>query len=708
MLNKSYLPSITEHFPGLVVMYNIRNGKYIYVNKSVKKILGYSPEDFIEGGFEFVSSIVHPEDLPRILKENSKALEKADKSKFKKIDQSPIATFEYRMRHKNGKWIWFYTEGSVFKRDKEDKTELVLNVSLDITELKEKEHKLLSLNEEINNLKENARGFRSFIEVVRDYAIFRLDEEGRIITWNDGIKHIFGYEEREILGKSFSIFFTPEDLRHGKPQKALEIARQEGTSIEEGLRVRKDGTTFFASTTTTAIVENGEVKGYSQILRDVTEKREAEETIRFHAYHDILTGLMNRKALDEHFDITKSIVGEQKIALLFLDLDRFKTINDTLGHGIGDLILKEVALRIQESVSSKDVVARLGGDEFVVLLPDISTLDDVVKTVEKILKSFELAIQIPNRSLHLSTSIGVAIYPEDGEDIFNLLKNADTALYRAKDAGRNRFQFYDVSMNLHSFAKLALENDLRRAITNDEIIFHYQPIVNKNRKLIGVEALTRWNHPTLGLLQPGEFISLAEETGLIKLLGNEGNKKVWEQCKIWKIENNFCCRVSVNISSKHFDEIDFIKEFQKSLSLFNLSPYDVELEITESIAMNNNERTTTKLNDLKNMGVSLSIDDFGTGYSSLSYLKNFPISRLKIDKSFIRNCIENSQDQSIIKAIIAVGHSLGFEVIAEGVETEDQFELLKEEKCDGFQGYLFGKPLRPENFVKWLDPKNNI
>ncbi len=707
MLPKEYQSSITEHFPGLVVMYNIRNGKYIFVNKSIKKILGYEPEEFTKGGLEFVTSIVHPDDLPRILEENSKAVKKADKSKIKKIDQSPIVTFEYRMKHKNGKWRWFYTEGSVFRRNKKGETELVLNVSLDITELKSKETKLLNLNEEIAYLKESARGFRTFIEVVKDYAIFRLDHEGKIITWNDGIKHIFGYEENEIIGKSFSIFFTPEDLRASKPHHALEMARLEGTSIEEGLRVRKDGTTFFASTTTTAIIENDEVTGYSQILRDITEKREAEETIRFHAYHDILTGLMNRKALDEHFEITKSLVGEGKIALLFLDLDRFKNINDSLGHGVGDLILKEAALRLGESIDDKDVVARLGGDEFVVLLPDISSVDEVVKVSERILKSFEPAILVPGHSLHLSTSIGIAMYPDDGIDIFNLLKNADTALYRAKDAGRNRFQFYDVSMNLHSFAKLALENDLRMAISNDEIIFHYQPIVNKNRKLIGTEALTRWNHPTHGLLQPGEFISLAEETGLITLLGNEGNKKVWEQYKKWKTKNNICCRISMNISSKHFEDIDFVKELKKTLDQFGLTPLDIELEITESIAMNNNERTNTKLNDLRNMGVSLSIDDFGTGYSSLSYLKNFPISRLKIDKSFIRNCTSNTQDQSIIKAIVAVGHSLGFEVIAEGVEEEEQFEFLVNENCDGFQGYLFDRPLQPEKYTKWLLEENN-
>ncbi len=707
MISQKTLLSITEHFPGIVALYNIQNGDYLYVNKSVKKILGYEPDEFITGGIEFIKSILHPDDLPKILESNRRATIKANHSALTD-DSNPIVTFEYRMKHKNGRWKWLFTEGSVFKRDVSGHAELVLNVSIDITKLKEKEKKVEDLNVELAIIKENARGFRSFIQVVRDYAIFRLDADGKIITWNDGIKHIFGYEENEIIGKHFSIFFSPNDLRKGLPEKLLEKARIDGTIIEEGLRIRKDGTNFFASITSTTILgENNELQGYSQIIRDITEKKEAEETIRFHAYHDVLTGLMNRKALDEHFTITKSLKENQRLALLFLDLDRFKTINDTLGHLIGDQILKEAASRIQASIGPSDVLARLGGDEFVILLQDISTIDEIIKIAENILHSFIPTMHIPNQVLHLSASIGIAVYPEDGIDIYNLLKNADTALYRAKDSGRNRFQFYDVSMNLHSYARLALENDLRLAINNDEIIFHYQPIVDKSKKLIGTEALTRWNHPTHGLLQPGEFINLAEEVGLIGMLGKEGNKKVWKQFKSWKDEHGICCRISMNISSKHFEEIDFTSDLIDTLKQNGLTPNDIELEITESIAMNNNDVTNSKLNELRDMGVAISIDDFGTGFSSLSYLKSFPINRLKIDKSFVRHCTTNMQDQSIIKAIVAVGHSLGFEVIAEGVETDEQFEFLIEQSCDGFQGYLFDKPLHPDQYLKWLRQPNN-
>jgi diguanylate cyclase (GGDEF)-like protein/PAS domain S-box-containing protein len=704
MLSQKNLSSITEHFPGIVAMYNIKNGDYLYVNNSVKKILGYEPEEFTKGGLEFVTSILHPEDLPKIMESNKRAIAKSRPQNSETNDNNPIVTFEYRMRHKNGKWKWLFTEGTVFERDQDGHPELVLNISIDITKLKEKEKNLEKLNNEIASIKENAKGFRSFIQVVKDYAIFRLDEEGKIITWNDGIKHIFGYEENEIIGKHFSIFFTPNDLRKGLPDKLLEKARINGTVGEEGLRIRKDGTNFYANVTSTTILgDNNELQGYSQIIKDVTENKEAEETIRFHAYHDVLTGLMNRKALDEYFIQAKSLLLEnQKLALLFLDLDRFKTINDTLGHLIGDQILKEAASRIQDSISPKDVVARLGGDEFIIILNNISTVDEIIIAAEKILESFSASMHIPDQVLHLSASIGISIFPEDGHDIHNLLKNADTALYRAKDSGRNRFQFYDVSMNLHSYARLALENELRLAINNDQIIFHYQPIVDKNKKLIGTEALTRWNHPTHGLLQPGEFISLAEEVGLIGMLGAEGNKKVWKQFKKWKDQHGICCRISMNISSKHFEEVDFIPELKSTLDEYGLVPSDVELEITESIAMSHNDASNNKLNELKEMGIAISIDDFGTGYSSLSYLKSFPINRLKIDKSFVRHCTTNFQDQSIIRAIIAVGHSLGFEVIGEGVETEEQFDFLISESCDGFQGYLFDKPLHPDQYTKWF------
>ncbi len=703
MLPKKYTESITENFPGLVTLYNIKNGQYLYVNSAIRKILNYEPEDFLTKGFEFVVSLIHPEDINRILKENSEALYMANLPENVRANNDPIVKFEYRMRHQNGSWIWLYTEGTVLERDEGGQVLTVLNVSLDITPLKEKEIGLNLLTDEIKILKENDQRFRSFIESVKDYAIFRLNEKGQISSWNEGVKNIFGYDEDEILGQSMSIFSKPNE-KNDLPIE-LETTAEKGTMVEEGIRVRKDGTFFFAIITTTVIKNAaGVIEGYTKIIRDITEQKEGEETIRFQAYHDTLTGLPNRQALNGYFAIHETLSKNFKLAVLFLDLDRFKNINDTLGHIIGDCVLKDVSSRLINSVSENDTVVRLGGDEFIILLSNKNNNDEVAEALKIILKSFEVPVKIEDYNLHITTSIGVSVYPNDGTDIYTLLKNADSALYKAKGAGKNRYEFYHKDMNAHFHDQLALENDLRQAITKDQIIFHYQPIVNKDKKLIGAEALIRWQHPKLGLLSPNKFIPLSEENGFITKIGDHGMDKVLNQYKKWKDDFKIKIPISINISAKHFEVPNFINDLDKMLNECNLSSREVELEITEGIAMNNTENIMSKLNSLRDMGVAISIDDFGTGYSSLSYLKSFPVNRLKIDQSFVKCCTSSNQDCSIIKAIIALGHSLGMEIIAEGVETEEQFKYLTNEGCDGFQGYLFDKPLEPEGFTKWFDP----
>ena len=698
-----HLSKITENFPGLVAVYNIQTGKYLHVNKAIKTLLGYEPRDFIVGGFKFVMSLIHPKDVKRLLAENMEALEKVGKKPAKGGDKLPIVSFEYRMKHKNGNWVWLYTEGTIFSRDKKGTVKLLLSYSIDITKLKEKEVKVKTLNKELAALKESEHGFKNFIKVVEDYAIFRLDPEGRFVSWNEGVKSIFGYEEEEFLGHHLSMLCTPADRKKGKEGVILNDAIKFGSWTGEGLRARKDGTTFCGSVTITAIwSEDRKLMGFSKVIRDVTNQREAEETIRYQAFHDILTGLGNRQALSEHFALAESVVGKNQLVIIFLDLDRFKNINDTLGHTIGDEVLKEVASRLKKAVRPIDTIARLGGDEFIIILKNVKSKKEVLKHTDKIHASFAPIMNIKGYQLHITTSMGISMFPLDGSDIYSLLKNADTALYRAKEAGRNRLQFYNHNMDVNSYAKLSLENDLRLAIKKDEILFYYQPIVNSGRKLIGAEALMRWEHPKFGILSPGEFIGIAEDAGLIVPLGNISKKIICTQYKKWKDKYKFNTRISLNISSKHFIETNFIKDMKLTLKNCKISPKDIELEITESIAMNNAEQTTTKFADLRKLGVAISIDDFGTGYSSLSYLKTFPINRLKIDKSFVNYCTTNNQDSSIIRAIIAVGHSLGLEIIAEGVETQEQFDLLISEGCDGFQGYLFDKPLPPEEFTKWL------
>lgn len=700
----NFAPEILERIPGLVVMYNILTGEYLFVNGSAEKILGYKPENFTIGGIAFAAGLMHPEDLPKIMEQNNQALALANAKDGSKHDADPIVGFEYRMRHRDGRWIWLFTEGTVFKRNGEGKVELVLNVSVDITKRKEREGAVIELSKELQNLKESEKSFKNFIEAVDDYAIFRLDTQGRVIGWNQGIFQIVGYAEDEILGQPISIFFPPEDVKNGKPEEELKRARERGKAVGEGVRRKKDGTPFYASVTTTAIFDTaGLLQGYSKIVRDITERREAEETIRFQALHDSLTGLANRKALDDHFTLSLSLAtrNKYKLAILFLDIDRFKNINDTLGHGAGDLVLKEIAQRLQKTVRREDTVARLGGDEFIILLNNIHSPQDAIKAADKIMKGFGPAMRVHNQSLHVTTSMGIAMFPSDGQDIQTLLKNADTALYRAKDAGRNRYQFYNYSMNLQSEARLSLEEDLRAAIT-EQMELVYQPFINlKNGQVLGAEALIRWRHPRLGTLMPYDFIPLAEEVGMIIPIGNWVLRQVCEQGKKFQ-EQGRPLALAINLSARQFSEISFIPHVSQVLEETGFDPRLLEVEITESMAMENIERTNLKLEELSKVGISIAIDDFGTGHSSLSYLSRFPVNKLKIDKSFIRRGTVDSHNTAIIRAIISMGQSLNIKVCAEGVELEQQRSLLKSMGCDMIQGFLISKPLSVEDLDYWL------
>ncbi len=705
---------IADRMPWLVAVYNVKTGQYLYTNKSVTNILGYEPEDFINGGVSFVSSLIHPDDVAEIINKNNKALVEANTQSDETSIESLTFSFEYRMRHKDGTWIWIHTDSSIFKRDEEGEVEQILNVSFNINDRKEQEEHTENLKAEFEDLLESQNQqlqdrewmFRSLIEVVEDYAIFRLDTEGNVGSWNEGVANILGYSESEILGQPISILFTEEDRKNKLHEQELELSKTQGTVLHEGIRLRKDGTTFFATTTITPIWdERGILEGYSKIIRDVTEKKEAEETIRYHAMHDTLTGLVNRESLAERFIIAQSnaVRNGHKLALIFLDLDRFKTINDTLGHSVGDLILKEVAQRIRNAVRKIDVVARLGGDEFIILVNEVKSAQNAARVAEKIMEALLPIIRIQDQSLHVACSMGIALFPADGQDIITLLKNADTALYRAKDAGRNRYQFYDYSMNMQSGSLLSLEQDLRTAVVNDELFIEYQPFTEiKTGKVIGVEALVRWQHPTLGTLYPNEFIQLAEETGMIVPMGELIFKKVClDGSKLKELGHNL--KITVNLSGRQFAETKLINNISSILECSNFDPTDLEIEITESIAMENVSRTTSKLESLNEQGISISIDDFGTGFSSLSYLKKFPVQKLKIDQSFVKNSIADSQDRAIIQAIISMGHSLSLTICAEGIETADQLALLAGMECDFAQGYYISHPLKLNDLIKFLN-----
>ena len=451
------------------------------------------------------------------------------------------------------------------------------------------------------------------------------------------------------------------------------------------------------------------VMGMSMIACLLEDEREATElaTVEMErlAYHDAMTGLPNRPLYIDRLilALAQASRSNQRLAVFFLDLDRFKDINDSLGHSIGDSLLKAVAERIRRCVREGDTVARFGGDEFTLLIPRIEQVEDAAKIAQKILETLKIPFIIAERELFVTTSIGISVYPNDGADPETLLRNADTAMYRAKDSGRDNYQLYAPAMNARALERLALENLLRKALSQKELVLFYQPVVDVTSKsVVGVEALIRWNHPELGLLSPAHFISTAEMSGLIVPIGNWVTRTACRQIKIWQKRIDRDLTVAVNLSARQFQQPNIVEEIARALEETDLDPESLELEITESNAMQNAENTIYTLRELKALGVRIAMDDFGTGYSSLNYLKRFPIDILKLDQSFVREVTNDATDAAIVSAVISMAHSLDLKVIAEGVETEEQLAFLQKQRCDRIQGYLFSAPLAADDLENYL------
>ncbi|EAZ90017.1 hypothetical protein CY0110_20780 [Crocosphaera chwakensis CCY0110] len=438
---------------------------------------------------------------------------------------------------------------------------------------------------------------------------------------------------------------------------------------------------------------------------DITQRKQAEMQLKYHAFHDSLTGLANRAFFDQHISLTiKNCERYNKLlAILFIDIDNFKNINDTLGHGIGDRILNCFAQRLTSQVRKSDLVCRWGGDEFVVILSEIQDPDQSAKFAKRLLKTFEHPLTIERNQIYLKCSIGIACYPEDGKNAEILLKNADAALSRTKESGRNHYQFYNPEMSLEIAENFALETQLHQAIKNEELILHYQPQINiKTGQVYGLEALVRWKSPNLGLVGPNKFIPIAEKTGLILPVGEWVLKTACQQNKKWQQMGLPPVRVAVNLSAQQLQQPDLIKTVEKILDLVGLEPQWLELEVTESILMKNTTLASQTLHELRNMGVYISMDDFGTGYSSLGYLKKFPFDTLKIDQSFVRELNQNPEDISIISAIMTLSRGFNMRVIAEGVENQEQLNLLQQLDCEEMQGYFFSHPLTQEEVLNYL------
>ncbi len=451
--------------------------------------------------------------------------------------------------------------------------------------------------------------------------------------------------------------------------------------------------------------EQGGFKGYRGTGHDITEKKLVEEKIRHMAQHDTLTQLPNRALLHDRVGqaIAQARRNNEVLALLFIDLDRFKAVNDSLGHAIGDRLLQEVARRLLACSRASDTTARLGGDEFVVLLGDLDRPEAARHVAQKVLDALSEPVTLDGHALTVTPSIGICAYPHDGEDVETLMRNADTAMYHAKQTGRNNFQFFTQAMNEAAQARLQLENDLRHALERGEFTLHYQPQLDlKTGAIVGFEALVRWRHPRRGMVAPSDFIAAAEETGLIGPIGERVLHEACAQARAWQTSGHPQLQVAVNCSARQFQDEKFVQTVSRILRETGMPAPRLELEVTESVIIHHSEEVNARFQALGDMGVRISIDDFGTGYSSLSYLKRLAIHQLKIDQSFVRDISADPDDAAIVSAIIAIAHSLDLNVVAEGVETAEQLAFLRSVGCDMGQGYLFSKPLPAEEFERWL------
>tara|TARA_R110000868_G_scaffold318196_4_gene578990 strand:- start:1473 stop:3320 length:1848 start_codon:yes stop_codon:yes gene_type:complete len=553
------------------------------------------------------------------------------------------------------------------------------------------------------------KGQPGFFNAIFNYSLAGvgiLSLDGRLMKVNDSLCQLFGYSTETLLSMNFYHLIHPDDFSKLQNQIQLLIDNQINIYQSEHQCFRKNNEAVWVSTTISLIRDiTGKPLHFIVQAQNITLQKEAEERLRHMAYHDPLTGLANRNKLESFVNqiLAQSRRHQESFALMFIDLDRFKIINDTIGHEAGDLLLQVIADRLKGTTRNTDLVARLGGDEFVIVVTDVLKSESVALIASKILESVMEAVVVKGQELYITTSIGISLYPFDGQNMQTLMKNADLALYRSKEHGKNNYQFYTLEMTSKAQEKMSLQNALVHAVANDEFLLHYQPKMEmKTRKITGVEALLRWKNKQFRLITPDEIIDLAEETGLIVPVNEWILKTACQNLKTWHQLGFKSLTVSVNCSARQFKQANLTNEIMRILTETGISPHFLELEVTEELIMKDPDNILRSLYSLKDLGVKIAIDDFGTGYWSLNNLRRLSVDKIKIDKTFIKQMIVDETSADIVKAIIAMVTKLDIKSVAEGVETREQYEFLAREGCTEIQGYYLTQPLSEESMALYL------
>lgn len=559
------------------------------------------------------------------------------------------------------------------------------------------------------------RWYRTFNQSPLAAAI--LTPDLRLLDVNGTLCRLFEQTRTDLLNGHYLDLLHPEEreaenerlqnlLKHGQESATTHASTADHYTVETRCRDVQGRTLWVHLSMSLVRNDQGQPLYLLPLLQDISLRRQAQEQVEYLAYHDAMTGLPNRLLAKDRLSHAIAYARRETsgVGVLHLDLDHFKSINDTLGHPVGDALLQQVALTLRDCVRTTDTIARLGGDEFLIILTNVQDAEIISSIATKIQDRLASTFKVSGHELSTSASIGISVFPQDGEDFDSLLQKADTALYKAKGNGRNAYQFFTEQMNSEAVEYLKIRNGLRQALIKNEFLLHYQPQINlADGKVVGVEALIRWNHPELGLLQPGRFIDIAEDSGLIVPMGDWVLRQACQQAVEWRSAGLPPIVVAVNLSAIQFKRGDVEKSVIQALNTSGHDPNYLELELTESILIHDTERMLATLQRLKAMGMKLSIDDFGTGYSSLSYLKRFEVDKLKIDQSFVRDMANDRNDAAIVQAIIQMARSLKLQVIAEGVEDEQLVRLLHDQQCDEAQGYHFARPMTPNAFVDYME-----